>query len=109
MRKRGERLERPFAHALETGGLRRVFLRGHEKILKRVRIHLAGLQLGVLMRKVFGVGTLRTLQGPPKGLCASLFAPALAWIITIVAQTIRRATASQKMLSFAALKTACAA
>jgi transposase len=29
LRLRGERLERPFAHLYETGGMRRVFLRGH--------------------------------------------------------------------------------
>ena len=29
---RGERLERPFAHLYETGGMRRVHLRGHTNI-----------------------------------------------------------------------------
>ena len=68
MRKRGEYLERPFAHSLETGGMRRVYLRGHEKILKRLLVHVAGMNLGLYMRKVFGVGTPRTLQGLGKGL-----------------------------------------
>ena len=35
LRRRGELLERSFAHAYETGGLRRVHLRGRENILKR--------------------------------------------------------------------------
>ena len=35
LRQRGERLERPFAHLYETGGMRRVHLRGHTNILKR--------------------------------------------------------------------------
>ena len=56
-RLRGERLERPFAHLYETGGLRRVYLRGHANILKRVLIHAGGLNLGLLMRHLIGVGT----------------------------------------------------
>ena len=34
-----KRLERPFAHLYETGGMRRVHLRGHTNILKRLLIH----------------------------------------------------------------------
>src|SRR6266567_7316453 len=63
LRQRGERWERPFAHAYETGGLRRVYLRGHSNILKRVLIHTAALNLGLLMRVLVGVGTPRSLQG----------------------------------------------
>jgi len=63
LRQRGEFLERPFAHAYETGGLRRVYLRGHCNILKRVLIHVAALNLALLMRVLSGVGTPRTLQG----------------------------------------------
>lgn len=72
MRKRGELLERPFAHSLETGRMRRVHLRGHEKILKRLLIHVAGMNLGLYMRKVFGVGTPRSLQGLRKALSAAI-------------------------------------
>jgi transposase len=74
MRRRGEFLERPFAHSLETGGMRRVYLRGHENILKRLLIHVAGLNLGLLMRKTFGLGTPRGLQGSPDGLLARFLA-----------------------------------
>ena len=63
LRQRGERLERPFAHAYQTGRLRRVYLRGHSNILKRVLIHTAALNLGLLMRVLVGVGTPRSLQG----------------------------------------------
>ena len=41
LRLRGERLERPFAHLYETGGMRRVHLRGHANIRKRLLIHAA--------------------------------------------------------------------
>jgi transposase len=76
LRQRGERLERPFAHAYETGGLRRVYLRGHSNILKRVLIHTAALNLGLLMRRLVGVGTPRSLQGR---LWASLTRLVLVW------------------------------
>ena len=62
LRQRGERLERPFAHLYEMGRLRRVYLRGHDNILKRVLLHVAGLNLGLLMRTLVGVGTPRSLQ-----------------------------------------------
>src|SRR6476469_729067 len=48
---RGERLERPFAHLYETGGMRRLYLRGHTNILKRLLIHTSGFNLGLLMRQ----------------------------------------------------------
>jgi len=63
MRKRGELLERPFAHNYETGGMRRTYLRRHDNILKRLLVHVAGCNLGLLMRELFGVGTPRSLQG----------------------------------------------
>jgi DNA-binding Lrp family transcriptional regulator len=59
LRLRGERLERPFAHLYETGRLRRVYLRGHTNIRKRLLIHTAGFNLGLLMRQLIGV------VGPP--------------------------------------------
>jgi transposase len=63
LRKRGELVERPFAHCYETGGLRRTYLRGHARILKRLLIHVAGCNLGLVMRTRFGLGTPRGLQG----------------------------------------------
>ena len=63
LRQRGERLERPHAHLYETGRLRRVHLRGHVNVLKRLLVHVCGLNLGLLMRRLTGVGTPRSLQG----------------------------------------------
>ena len=63
MRLRGELIERPLAHALETGGMRRTHLRHHENIAKRLLVHVAGLNLALLMRTRFGVGKPRRLQG----------------------------------------------
>ena len=62
LRRRGELLERSFAHAYETGGLRRVYLRGRENVLKRVLIHVAALNLSLVMRQHTGKGTPRGWQ-----------------------------------------------
>jgi transposase len=63
LRRRGELLERSFAHAYETGGMRRVHLQGRENILKRLLIHLGGFNLSLVMRQLLGKGTPRGLQG----------------------------------------------
>jgi transposase len=63
LRQRGEKIERSFAHLYETGGLRRVHLRQHPNILKRLLVHGAAFNLGLVMRKIFGKGTPRGLQG----------------------------------------------
>ena len=70
LRQRGERLERPFAHLFETGGMRRLHLRGRSNILKRVLVHACGLNLGILMLEVAGIGTPRSLQGRTVPACA---------------------------------------
>ena len=74
MRRRGEMLERSFAHTLETGGMRRTHLRFRYNIAKRMLIHVAGFNLGLLMRKRFGVGTPRGLQGRLAAATAALVA-----------------------------------
>ena len=73
LRKRGEFLERPFAHCLDTGGMRRVHLRGASNILKRLLVHVAGFNLGLVMRTVLGVGTPRAWGA----VCAALSALSL--------------------------------
>ena len=72
LRKRGELLERPFAHCYETGGLRRTHLKGHARILKRLLIHVAGCNLALVMRTLFGLGTPRGLQGLARDLFGAL-------------------------------------
>ncbi len=63
MRQRGELLERPFAHYLDAGGMRRTHLRRHGNILKRLLVHVAGFNLGILMRALIGKGTPREYAG----------------------------------------------
>ncbi len=71
LRKRGELVERPFAHYLETGGMRRVHLRGQSNILKRLIVHVSGFNLALLMRGILGRGTPRGL-GDRLRLCSLL-------------------------------------
>ena len=63
MRRRGELVERSFAHCYDTGGMRRTHLREHPNILKRLLIHIAGFNLSLVLRKMLGLGTARGLQG----------------------------------------------
>jgi transposase len=66
---RSELTERSFAHLYETGGMRRVHLRGRNNILKRLLVHGAAFNLSLILRKTLGVGKPRQLQG----LCLQLF------------------------------------
>ena len=59
LRKRGELIERSFAHCYDTGGMRRTHLRGHENILKRLLIHVGAFNLSLIFRSLLGSGTPR--------------------------------------------------
>ncbi len=91
LRKRGELLERPFAHCYETGGMRRTHLRGHENILKRLLIHVGASNLGLLMRTLIGSGTPRGLHDRVKRSCALVRAT-----IDRLAASIRRCTPNMR-------------
>jgi transposase len=67
MRRRGELVERSFAHILDRGGMRRAWLHGRENVHKRYLIHVAGFNLSVLMRALYG-------QGTPKEAAEALYA-----------------------------------
>jgi transposase len=90
---RCEKVERSMAHSYETGGLRRLHLRGHANILKRVLIHEAGFNLGLVMRKRFGQGTPRGLQGRLRSLSSLLFARFRAHCRAFLTWTLREGTA----------------
>ena len=79
---RSEKVERTFAHVCETGGGRRSWLRGLLKVGKRYLMLVAGHNLGIVMRWVFGKGTPRSLQG--------LQAAVVAWIHGWVGTLARR-------------------
>src|SRR5919112_2489089 len=60
--KRGELVERSFAHCYETGGMRRVHLRARENVLKRQLIHVGAFNLSLILRTLLGAGTPRELR-----------------------------------------------
>ena len=62
LRRRGELVERSFAHCYETGGMRRCHLRGRENILKRQLVHVGAFNLSLILRKLLGAGTPRELK-----------------------------------------------
>jgi len=81
-KQRSEHVERTFAHVCETGRARRSWLRGLLAVGKRYLMQAAGHNLGVLMRRVFGRGTPRSLQGAKRalrGLGAAAAACRAAW------------------------------
>jgi transposase len=59
LRRRGELVERGFAHCYETGGMRRTHLRGHANILKRQLVHVGAFNLSLILRQLLGAGTPR--------------------------------------------------
>jgi transposase len=63
MRRRGEYIERSFAHMYETGAMRRTHLRGRDNIRKRLLIHASAFNLSLVFRNLFKVGTPRGYQG----------------------------------------------
>jgi transposase len=103
-RLRSERVERSFAHVCETGGARRTWLCGIDKVRKRYLIAALARNLGVMMRALFGMGTPRGLQ--PEGsaddglaalvrlarLAARVFQTALPLIPTLATNRARRRT-----------------
>ena len=62
LKKRGELIERSFAHCYETGAMRRVYLRGRENVLKRQLIHVGAFNLSLIFRQKLGAGTPRELR-----------------------------------------------
>ncbi|MHC4670374.1 MAG: transposase [Planctomycetota bacterium] len=72
-RKRSELAERSFAHVCDTGGLRRMSLRGQAKVRKRYVLYAAAYNLGLLMRKLCGMGTPRGLAARSAALLSALW------------------------------------
>jgi transposase len=78
LRQRGEKVERSFAHLYGSGAMRRTHLRRHPNILKRLLIHAAAFNLGLIMRGITGSGTPRQMRDRAKGLMFAL--QLLCWI-----------------------------
>jgi transposase len=101
MRKRGEVIERSFAHCYETGGMRRTYLRGHGNILKRLLVHVAGFNLGLVMRALVGIGKPRRMQD---GLAAGVL-DLLAWFMVWPGPFWRRWVCAERLRTAPALAT----
>ena len=72
LRQRGERVERTFAHAYETGALRRLYVRGKPNVQKKLLLQAAACNLALLLRKMMGAGTPRALHDALAGLILAL-------------------------------------
>jgi transposase len=77
LRSRGEKLERTFAHCYETGAMRHLYLRERENIAKRVLIHAAGCNIGIMMRVKYGLRKPRSHSG---GLFGLFFTPVMLFM-----------------------------
>jgi transposase len=73
LRRRGELVERGFAHCYDTGGMRRTHLRGHANILKRQLVHVGAFNLSLILRQVLGAGTPRQWKNQSGMLILRLF------------------------------------
>jgi transposase len=81
LKKRGELIERSFAHCYETGGMRRTHLRGRENILKRQLIHVCGFNLSLIFRLLLGAGTPRELKNRGRDAFAALIQLQIALLL----------------------------
>ena len=81
---RAEVVERGFALILGRGGMRRAWLRGRENLHKRYLIHVAGYNLGLIMRLLTGAGTPREFQARISVYLAATVTPAGGLCILLI-------------------------
>jgi transposase len=72
LRRRGELLERPFAHQYETGAMRRLHVRGRDNVSKRVLLQAAAFNLALILRSIYRAGTPRGLADLKRKLFCAL-------------------------------------
>jgi transposase len=92
-RLRSERCERTFAHVCETGGGRRAWLRGQTNVSKAHTLKCAAYNLGVLLRKVWG---MRKPRNADEGVWGGLLA-GLAWLALAAVIVYRMTTRTDSM------------
>jgi hypothetical protein len=78
--RRSEVCERTFAHVCDSGGMRRSWLKKVMNVFKRYVIAAAAHNLGRILRKLFGIGKPKALQG--QGGSSALAQLALRWFLT---------------------------
>jgi transposase len=89
-RQRSERVERTFAHVCETGGARRTWLVGIDKLRKRYMISAAAHNLSVIMRTLFNMGTPKGLQQFANDLAGVVSSLYFACLIMALLKTVHR-------------------
>src|SRR5919199_1723476 len=85
MQRRAELVERSFAHTLERGGMRRTWLRGRANVAKRYLIHLAGHNLGLLIRLLIGAGTPKEAAARAQACFVVLLTPDAVLVGAVIA------------------------
>ena len=70
--RRGELVERTFAHCYETGGMRRCTLHGRKNILKRLLIHVGAFNISLVLCRMLGAGKPRELKNRAERLVSRL-------------------------------------
>jgi transposase len=88
---RSERCERTFAHVCETGGGRRSWLRGQTNVSKAHTLKCAAYNLGLLLRKVWGMSKPRSAERGAAGLFLTL------WAVSILIAVITRGTTERQL------------
>jgi transposase len=83
LRSRGEKLERTFAHCYETGAMRRLYLRGRDNVAKRVLIHAAAFNVGLMMRVAYGLRKPRGLSATAAAAACALVCGLADWVRSI--------------------------
>ncbi len=85
LRRRGEYLERPFAHQYETGAMRRLHVRGRDNVVKRLLLQAAAYNLALILRTFGGEGTPRGLADHRRSLIGDLL-PVFRtlWVLSVM-------------------------
>src|SRR5215217_3420437 len=86
-RLRAELCERGFALTLDRGGVRRAWLRGRENLRKRYLVHVAGYNLGLIMRLLVGAGTPREFLATASAHLLLLTTVDRAMLVTLIVAT----------------------
>ena len=86
LRRRGEFLERPFAHQYETGAMRRLHVRGRDNVAKRVLLQAAAFNLALILRTMTKAGTPRALADLERRLFCALWRVLAASVTTLRAR-----------------------
>jgi hypothetical protein len=91
---RSERCERTFAHVCETGGGRRAWVRGQTNVSKTHTLKCAAYNLGLLLRKVWG---MRKPRNADEGVWGGFLA-GLVWLTLATLIVYRMTTRPDRML-----------